>query len=70
MNYLEKKIKCNQQTSEWFYENSIVLNADKSHFLTVGFNKPIREISSNDCTIENVTEEKIPWIVIDIKLSF
>ena len=37
----------------------MVLNADQFHFLTVGFNKPIPEIS----------EEKVV-IVFDIKLSF
>ena len=28
--------------SEWFYENYMVLNPDKYHFLTLGFNIVIR----------------------------
>ena len=48
----------------------MVLNADKSHFLTVGFNKPFPDFSFNDTTIENATEEKILGIVIDNKLNF
>ena len=41
--------------SEWFYENYMVLNADKCHFLTVGFNEPFPDFPFNDTTIENVT---------------
>ena len=29
--------------SEWFYENQMVLNPDKYHFLTLGFNEPFSE---------------------------
>ena len=46
----------------------MVLNADKCHFLTVGFNKPFPDFSFNDATIKNVTKEKILRIVIDNKL--
>ena len=38
----------------------MVLNADKLHFLTAGFNEPILEIS----------EENVLGTVIDIKLGF
>ena len=51
--------------SEWFYENYIVINADKCHFLTVGFNKPFPDFSFNDTKIENVTGKKILRAVID-----
>ena len=37
----------------------MVLNADKYHFLTVGFNEPFPYFSFNDTTIENINEEKI-----------
>ena len=56
--------------SEWFYKNYIVPNADKYHFLTVGFNEPFPDFSFNDTTNENVNEEKILGIVIDKKLNF
>ena len=48
----------------------MVLNADKGHFLTVGFNEPYTDFSFNNTTIENVTEEKILGLVIDNKLNF
>ena len=56
--------------SEWFYKNYVVLNADKSHFPTVGFNEPFPDFSFIDTTIENVTEEKILGIIIDNKVNF
>ena len=51
--------------SEWFYENNMVLNADKCHLQTVGFNEPFADFPSNDTTVENVTGENILGIVID-----
>ena len=33
--------------TEWFYEKYMVLNADKCHFLTVGFNEPFLDFSFN-----------------------
>ena len=57
-------------TSEWFYENYMVLNADKFHFLNVGFNEPFPYSFFNDTTIENVTEDKILGIVIYNKSHF
>ena len=34
--------------SEWFYENYMVLNPDKYHFLTLGFNIVIRNRQSGN----------------------
>ena len=56
--------------SEWFYEDFMVLNDDKGHFLSVGFHEPLPDFSFNGTTIENVTEEKILGIVTDNKLNF
>ena len=56
--------------SEWFYENCVILNAGRCHFLNVGFNEPFPDFLFKDTTNENVTEEKILAIVIDNKLSF
>ena len=57
-------------TSEWFYENYIVLNQNKCHFLTLGFNKLFPDFSFENTIIKNVTEEKILGIVIENNLNF
>ena len=56
--------------SEWFYENYMVLNPDKCHFLAPGFNKPVPDFSFEDIIINYLIEEKILGIVIDNNLSF
>ena len=56
--------------SEWFYKNYMVLNPDKCHFITLGFNKPIPDFSFKNTIIKNVTEEKILRILIDNNLNF
>lgn len=48
----------------------MVLNANKSDFLTVGFNELFPDFPFNDITNANVTERKILGIVIDDKLNF
>ena len=48
----------------------MVLNADKCHFLTVGFNEPFPDFSFNDTTIENITNEKTLGRLIYNKLNF
>ena len=50
------------------YENYMVLNPDKCHFLTLGFNKPFLVFFFENTII--VTEEKILGIVIDSNLNF
>ena len=56
--------------SEWFYENYMVLNPHKYHFLTLGFNKSFPDFSFKNTIIKNITEEKILEIVIDNNLNF
>ena len=56
--------------SEWFYENYMLLNPDKCHFLSLGFNKPFLDFSFENTTIKNAAEEKILGIVIDNNLNF
>ena len=56
--------------SEWFYEKYMLLNPDKCHFLTLGFNKPSPVFSFENTIIKNVTEWKILVTVIDNKLNF
>ena len=55
--------------SEWFCQKYMVLNANKCHFLTLGFNEAFPNFSFNDTMIKNVTEENILRIVIDKKLN-
>ena len=56
--------------SEWFYESYMLLNPDKCHFLTLGFNKPFPDFSFKNTIIKNVTEEKVLGIVIHNNLNF
>ena len=56
--------------SGWLYENYRILNPDKCHFLTLGFNKPFPDFSFKNTIIKNVIEEKILGIVIDNNLNF
>ena len=56
--------------SEWFYENYVIHNPDKCHFLTLGFNEPFPDFSFKNTIIKNATEEKILEIVIDNNLNF
>ena len=56
--------------SECFYENYMVLNPDKCHFLTLGFNKPLPDFSYKNTIIKNVTEKKVFGILIDSNLNF
>ena len=48
----------------------MVLNPDKCHFLTLGFNKPFPDFSFKNTIIKNFTEEKILEIVIDNNFNF
>ena len=56
--------------SEWFYENYMVLNPNKYHFLTLGFNKPFPGFSFENTIIKNVMEEKVLEILIGNNLNF
>ena len=48
----------------------MLLNPDKCHFLTLGFNKPFPDFSFKNTIIKNATEEKVLGIVIDNNLNF
>ena len=64
-----------QQTQTSFCDNIrmvlwyMVFNANKCHFLTLGFNEPFQNFSFNDNAIKNFTEEKILRILNDDKLN-
>ena len=48
----------------------MLLNSNKCHFLTLGFNKPFRDFSFENTIIKNVTEEKILGMIIDNNVNF
>ena len=48
----------------------MVLNPDKCHLLTIGFNKLFPDFSFENTIIKKVTEEKTLGIVIDNRLKF
>ena len=56
--------------SEWFYENYMIPNPSKCHFLTLDNNELFPDFSHINTLIEDVTAEKILRIVVDSKLRF
>ena len=56
--------------TEWFYENHMVLNAGKCHFMCLGKNTENETLVFNNTTMENSKEEKILGVIIDNKLNF
>ena len=59
-----------QIVSDWFYENYMVLNADKCHFMCLGKNTEEETFTFNEIVMKNSKEEKILGVIIDNKLSF
>ena len=59
-----------QIITKWFYENYMVLNSGKCHFMCLGQNT-VNEIFDYDNTeMKNSKEEKILRLIIDNKLRF
>ena len=70
-----KKIKDNLRSSfdtvhQWFYENYMVLNAGKCHFMCLGNNTENETFLFHNILMENSKEQKILGVIIDIKLNF
>ena len=55
---------------EWFYENYMVLNADKCHFMCFGLNKEDETLEFDEISLKNSNKEKFLGITIDNKLTF
>ena len=55
---------------QWFYENYMVLNAGKCHFMCLGNNKENETFLFHNILMENSKEQKILGVIIDIKLNF
>ena len=59
-----------QIVTKWFYENYMVLNSEKCHFMCLGQNT-VNEIFVYDkIEMKNSKEEKILRLIIDNKLRF
>ena len=56
--------------TNWFYENSMVLNSGKCHFMSLGKNTENETYFFNNTEMKNSSEEKILVITIDNKLKF
>ena len=60
-----------QTVANWFYENAMILNPDKCHFMCLG--KDVgdeEEFNSLSYKLQNNNEEKMLGITIDRKLNF
>ena len=44
--------------SEWFYEDFMVLNDDKGHFLSVGFHEPLPDFSFNGTQLKMLQRKR------------
>ena len=56
--------------SHWFYENYMVLNAVKCHFICLGNNTENENFLFNNNLMENSNEQKVLGLIIDNKLTF
>ena len=54
---------------EWFFNNFLVLNPDKCHFMTPGKPYTLPNFKCNNITIKNSDSEKLLGVIIDIKLD-
>ena len=70
-----KKIKDNLWNSfdtvhQWFYENYMVLNAGKCHFMCLGNNTENETFLFHNILMENSKEQKLISVTIDNNLNF
>ena len=55
---------------QWFYENYMVLNARKCHFMCLGNNTENETFLFHNILMENSKEQKILGVITDNKLNF
>ena len=58
------------KVTEWFFENYMVLNAGKCHFMCLGKNTENETFTFKDTIMSNSKEEKILGVIIDNRLTF
>ena len=56
--------------TKWFYENYMVLNSGKCHFMCLGQNTVNETFVYDNIEMKNSKEEKILGVIIDNKLRF
>ena len=70
-----KKIKDNLRSRfdtvhQWFYENYMLLNAGKCHFMCLGNNTENQTFLFHNILLQNSKEQKIVGVIIEIKSNF
>ena len=55
---------------EWFFNNILVLNSDKCHFMTLGTPNTLPRFKCKNITIKNSASEKLLGVIMDNKLDF
>ena len=63
-------VKDFRAVKEWFYENFMILNPTKCHYMCIGKNTEIDIFKFENVCLENSKEEVILGITIDNKLTF
>ena len=58
------------KVTEWFFENYMVPNAGKCHFMCLDKNTENETVIFKDTVINNSREEKILGVTIDNRLTF
>ena len=59
-----------KKLTKWFYENYMVLNSGKCHFMCLGQNTVNETFVYDNIEMKNSKEEKILGVIIDNKLRF
>ena len=55
---------------EWFFNNFLVLNSDKCHFMALGTPNTLPNFKCKNITIKNSVSEKLLGVIINNKLDF
>ena len=55
---------------EWFFNNFLVLNSDKCHFMTLGKPNTLSNFKCKNITIKSSASEKFLGVIIDNRLDF
>ena len=63
-------VKDFRAVKEWFYENFMILNPNKCHYMCIGKNTESDIFKFENVCLENSKEEVILGITIDNKLTF
>ena len=66
-----KKYNCDfEKVTKWFYQNYLVLNQGKCHFMHLGRNTKNKTFVFKNKIMRNSVKQRILGIIIDNKLNF